>query len=236
MKTQSRTSLGARLRSGQDNLISIRSFNNYYPPRQEETPDSYESIINDILSATGEEKALQEKYSMAVDLRQKSFRGSNDSITKLLPSIAGAVQAQFGKKSKEAKMVASIIKTMRSERLVKPPASPESTTEAKQIVHHSSLSYAAMTMHLSDLTNIIAEYNGFDSSNPKITVAGLKQLCLNITNLNNTVTQTYGELVNVRSKRDKLFAELTDRTTRIRSYIKAQYGISSDEYKLLKSA
>lgn len=236
MKNQNHSSFGARLRGGQDILVNISSFENYKPPREEETPDSYGSVVNDTISTTGEEAALQENYSMAVSIRQKSFKGDANSIEKILAPIRGAIVAQFGKDSKEVQMVKAIIKTMRSTKLVKPPAATEITTEAKQTANHSAHTYAAMTMHFNDLTSTITQFNGYTSSNASITNEGLKQLCISLNDLNNNVMQAYNLLVVSRSKRDKLFAELSDRTSRIKAYVKSQYGLSSNEYKLIKGA
>jgi hypothetical protein len=236
MKTKIKSSFGARLRGGQDTVVNISSFANYHSPRQEESPEAMSSLINEIILSESEEVAIKENYSMAVDLRQKAFRNNTDSIEKLLSPISGAVVAQYGKGSKEFALISSVIKTMRSTKLVKPPVNPDNTAETKRSISHSNLSYASMTMHFNDLTSTIAEFNGFTSSNSTITVEGLKQICTNITNLNNSVVQNYNALVVSRSKRNALFTELSERLTRIKAYVKAQYGFKSDEYKLIKGA
>jgi hypothetical protein len=236
MKTKVKSSFGARLRGGQDTVVNISSFANYHSPRQEESPEAMSSLINEIILSESEEVAIKENYSMAVDLRQKAFRNNTDSIEKLLSPISGSVIAMYGKNSKEFALVNSVIKTMRSTKLVKPPVNPDNTAETKRSISHSNLSYASMTMHFNDLTSTIAEFNGFTSSNSIITVEGLKQICTNITNLNNSVVQNYNALVVSRSKRNALFTELSERLTRIKAYVKAQYGFKSDEYKLIKGA
>jgi len=234
MASKSENSFGARLRKSQDLLQYVTNFLNYAPPRPEESVTGFTSFLNDIEDSNTIEMQAQQDYSQTVTLRQKAFTKEGTSVDKLLSPIKGAVEALYGKNSREAELLNAQIRTIRKSKLIKPPIDPTATTAAHTI-SQSERSYGSMTQHFKDIINTLTQFNGYICSNPLLTIVGLKATAQQLDTLNNTVAQQYQALKIARSKRQSAYTELSERMQRIKAYIKSQYGNSSIEYKTVKS-
>jgi hypothetical protein len=234
MPSQSESSFGARLRKGQDILQFITNFPGYAPPRPEESITGFDTFLVQISDNNTTETQAQQDYSQNVTLRQKAFLKEDGSVDKLLSPIKGAVEAQYGKNSKEAELISAIIKNMRNTKLIKPPIDPTATT-APTAISQSERSYGSLTQYFKDIINTLTQFNSYNPSNPQLTITGLKATATQLDTLNNTVAQKYQALKVARDKRRDIYTELKDRIQRIKSYVKAQYGNNSTEYRTIKS-
>ena len=135
MASTSENTFGAKLRNAQDLLNYIQGFTGYAPPRTQESVASMTTLITSIVTANTTTANNQQQYKAATAARQAAYKGTNGSIEKLLPSIKGAVEAQFGKKAPETESIGAQIKTMRSNKLVKSPADPTKLTQEKPLVN-----------------------------------------------------------------------------------------------------
>lgn len=233
MASTSENTFGAKLRNAQDLLNFIQGFAGYAPPRTQESVASMTSLIASIVTANSTTASNQQQYKTATAARQAAYKGTNGSIEKLLPSIKGAVEAQFGKKSPETASIGAQIKTMRSNKLVKSPTDPTKQTQEKT-VSQSERSYGSMVQAFNNIIASLQQFSGYNPSNANLKVAALQTTATNANALNNTVAQKTLALKNAKANRDTLYADLKDRVQRIKSYVKAQYGIASNEYKLIK--
>lgn len=234
MPSQSESSYGARLRKGQDILQFITNFPGYAPPRPEESITGFDTFLVQISDNNTTETQAQQDYSQNVTLRQKAFLKEDGSVDKLLSPIKGAVEAQYGKSSREAELISAIIKNMRNTKLIKPPIDPTATT-APTAISQSERSYGSLTQYFKDIINTLTQFNSYNPSNPQLTITGLKATATQLDTLNNTVAQKYQALKVARDKRRDIYTELKDRIQRIKSYVKAQYGNNSTEYRTIKS-
>jgi hypothetical protein len=233
MASTNENTFGARLRRAQDILNYIQGFAGYNPPRPQESVAGFTTLVNSIVSSNGSESGIQQQFKSAVDLRQAAFKGTNTSVEKLLAPIKGAVESQFGKKSTESEAVTAIIKVMRSTKLVKTPVDPNAPAQ-KKVVSQSERSYGSMTQMFNDIISTVGQFTGYNPTNAAIKIAGLQATSAQLTTLNNTIAQRIQSLKTVRAGRLGLYTDLKDRVQRIKSYVKAQYGINSNEYKLIK--
>lgn len=233
MSSTSENTFGARLRRAQDLLNYIQGFAGYTPPRAQESVANLTTLVTSIVNANASESAVQQQYKSAVDLRQAAFKGLNTSVEKLLAPIKGAVEAQYGKKSTEAVAITTIITNMRSTKLVKPPPDPSVAAQSKTI-SQSERSYGSMTQMFNDIISTLTQFTAFNPTNNTIKIAGLQATATQLTALNNNVATRIQALKTTRASRQTLYADLKDRVQRIKSYVKAQYGVNSNEYKLIK--
>jgi hypothetical protein len=224
---------GAKLRRAQDLLTYIQGFAGYAPPRAQESVANLTTLINSIVAANANETGIQQQFKAAVDARQANFKGTTTSVEKLLAPIKGAVEAQFGKKSTESVAITTIIKKMRSTKLVKPPVDPNAPAQVKTI-SQSERSYGSMTQLFNDIISTVGQFAAYNPTNNAIKIAGLQATSTQLTTLNNTIAQKIQVLKTARASRLTLYTDLKDRAQRIKSYVKAQYGINSNEYKLIK--
>ena len=233
MASTSENTFGAKLRNAQDLLNYIQGFIGYAPPRTQESVASMTTLITSIVTANTTTANNQQQYKAATAARQAAYKGTNGSIEKLLPSIKGAVEAQFGKKATETASIGAQIKTMRSNKLVKSPTDPTKLTQEKT-VSLSERSFGSMVQSFNNIIASLQQFSGYNPSNPNLKVAALQATATNVNTLNNTVAQKTLALKNAKSNRDTQYADLKDRVQRIKSYVKAQYGVASNEYNLIK--
>ncbi len=233
MTSTAENSFGARLRRAQDLLSFIQGFTGYSPPRTQESVIGFSALITSIIAANASESSTQQLFKSAVDARQAAFKTSPTSVEKILSPIIGAVESQYGKKSTEAVAIRAIIKKMRATKLIKPTVDPNTPTETKTI-SQSERSYGSMTQFFNDIINTLTQFTGYNPTNNAIKIATLQATATTLTTLNNTVAQKIQALSTVRATRLSQYTDLKDRVQRIKSYVKAQYGINSNEYKLIK--
>ena len=122
---------------------------------------------------------------------------------------------------------------MRSIRVPKAPKDPTIEPETKTI-SRSEQSFGSLIQSFNNIITILNELTGYNPSNTKLTVDSLKTLSQEATNQNNLVAKYISDLKTVKAKRLALYDDLHDRVQRIKAYIKAQYGYSSEQYKLIK--
>jgi len=226
------SSYGARLHKSQDLLTYVNGFGQYDPPREEETIDELTSLVDVIVDSNMEVAQKLEHYREAVNARQLAFKESEYSLKKITGLVRFAVEAQFGKTSVQAKDLASVIRKISGTKLTKAPLDPNGNQQRK--VSTSQQSYGSLTQHFNDLVATVGEFQDYTSSNPELTLEGLQAKAQELTNLNNAVTTGIQELSTARSERSNHYADLKERVQRIKSYVKAQFGIDSKEYKLIK--
>jgi hypothetical protein len=233
MKNLNVSSFGARLRRAQDLKTNIQGFNNYNPPRPNESVAGFSSLIDDIMAANINESTVLQELKAAIEGRHNAFIGTTSSLKKLAVQIRGVVEAQYGKNSLEAQAIATIIKKMRSSKLVKPPVPAEGTVTAKTI-SRSELSYGSLTKTFNDIIGTLLQFTDYNPANDALKIQQLQAFSAQLTQLNDLVTQKHQALKLARSNRKALYDDLADRTRRVKSYVKSQYGNTSNEYVLIK--
>lgn len=237
MTSTSESSFGAKLRRAQDLLTYIQGFTGYAPPRTQESAAGFQTLLTTIITSNTTETTAQQLYKAAVDARQAAFKSNPISVTKMLPQIKGAVEAQYGKKSTEAVAANAIIKTMRASKLIITPAAPSTDPNnptTAQALSQSEKSYGSQTQYFNDLINTISQFAAYNPSNNNIKLAQLQTFATTITTLSNTVAQKLQPLKTARATRTSSYTDLKDRVQRIKQYVKAQYGTNSNEYNLIK--
>ena len=233
MSSTSEQTFTARLRRAQDLAQYIAKFENYKPPRAEETVDSFGALVAEIATFNDRETTHEQAYKFAVSRRTEAFRGNDSSIIKILPKIAGAVQSQYGKKSRELKTVTAIISRMRDAKVYKTPADPDTNTAASE-VSKSALSYGSVFGAFNELIANLCGFSGYNPSNGDLQIKALQAKTAEINTMNNDVARTFQELKAARTRRNELYTDLQDRVQRIKAYVKSEYGVNSEEFKLIK--
>jgi len=233
MVSTTENTFGAKLRRSQDLLTYISGFTSYNPPRTQENVAGMTALINSIVSTNATEAAQRGNYKISTDKRQIAFSKAPGSVEKLLAPIKGAIEAQYGKKSSESEIISAIINKMRTTKITKSPADP--TKEKKETtVSQSERSYGSITQMFNDIVNSLTQFTSYNPSNPQLKITNLQATLSQLTSLNNEVAKSTQQLKTTQSSRLKQYADLKDRVQRIKSYVKAQYGTSSNEFNLIK--
>ena len=233
MASTSETSFGAKLRNAQDLLNIIQGFTGYAPPRTQESIASMTTLIGSITTTNTSLASTTQQYKSATAARQIAYSGTSTSIEKLLSPIKNAVDAQYGKTSPESQSIGSAIKAMRSTKLVKLPADPTKESQVNT-VSQSERSYGSILQSFSNIISSLQQFSGYNPSNNILKIATLQASVTQINTLNNSVAQRLQAMKTNQTNRNTLYVDLKDRTQRIKSYVKAQYGNKSNEYNLIK--
>lgn len=233
MANYSEAGFGAKLRKAQDLVHYIGQFDGYNPPRPEESVSGMNDLLNLIIAANAEVVHIQQLYKGANSKRVLVYRDSEMSISKVVTSICGAVEAQFGKDSLELESIRVYVKKMRSIKVPKAPKDPTAGPETKTI-SRSEQSFGSLIQNFNNIITILGELTGYNPSNTQLTVDSLKTLSQEATNLNDSVAKYITDLKTVKAKRLALYNDLHDRVQRIKAYVKAQYGYSSEQYKMIR--
>ncbi len=236
MKTkisQSERSFGAVIGKAKKVLNFIAGLLGYVPPRIEESVAILTSFINSVMAKNIEVGGLEGTYGTAVSIRAKAYKGGVKSIFGLLVLIRAAVIAQYGRKSHQYVAVMRKIRIIRSTSISKPPVNPEDT-DAEKKISKSQQSYNSIGLHTVDLISVLNSFGDYNPSNPDLTIVNLSAFASQVGTYNTNVVTEFKKLKNARFQRRAMYEDLIDRIKRIKNYIKAQYGINSEEYYFMK--
>lgn len=234
MATTKETTFKARLGRAQDMVTYIKGFANFAPTRPEDQADSMAAFVSDLEAANARVAKNKEQYKQSVDVRYAAFYGGDESVQKLLVQIRAAVDSQYGKRSTNAIVIGRIISNMRSVKITKAPA--DINGENDEITStRTEKSYAAVTQYFNEIFATIENFTDYATSNVRVQKESLAATAARITGLNQEIAKKIQELKSARTHRNGQYDELRERAQRIKSYVKGQYGMQSDEYSLIRS-
>ncbi|MEO8415459.1 MAG: hypothetical protein ABI472_17495 [Ginsengibacter sp.] len=169
-------------------------------------------------------------YSAAVDIRQKLFEKDSNSLRNLVTLIAATVRSSYGKTSKEAAIIASLVAKIQGVSIPKKDKEAEVKT-----VSQSERSFGSMTQNFSDVIKTLENYGTkYNPGNTDLTTVNLRNKLQSILEANVVATSTYGQLKNGRNQRSDSYKLLKEKTQRIKDAVKGQYGSQSTEYNLIR--
>jgi len=223
----------AKMSRANDLLTYISGFENYLPTRPEERIEGMTAFIAQLLEINARVSSTNDSYVALVDDRQDAFDNNEDSLNKLFIQIKAAVDSQYGKASSEADSINRQMALIRGAKVQKPVEDPE--TEAGEKAYDKvDRSYGAMTQVLNDIIAALTNYVDYETSNERVKLETLKATAAKLTDFNAGIARKKQEIRSVTQERIALFDELRARSQRIKSYVKGQYGMNSNEYILIK--
>jgi hypothetical protein len=230
MASNSEITFGARLNNAEKLFTHLQSFTGYAPPNATQSAANLGTLITNIKTQNNSAAGDAQSYSAAVEKRQRLFQKDNDSLVKIMSPIAAAIRAAFGKTSKEAADITSMVTKIRGEKVKKSSTEPNA-----EFVSQSEKSYGSMTQNFADMIATLAKYDGnYKPANDTIKLPALTDKLAQLTQANTDVAAAYGKLKETRDDRITLYKTLTDLIQRIKDAVKSQYGIKSTEYVLVK--
>lgn len=226
-------SFGARHLRMKELKQYVNEWDNYDPPRPEETVEELEKFLDNVAEVNMAETLNQGSYNTAVITRQELFKKKNGSIEKLLTQARGVVEANYGKTSIEAKQIAAIITEFRATKVIKLPANP-ANPDVERTVSQSQKGYGSVTKFFADTVGLISKMSNYKATNPALTVAGLQEKLGIVNKVNEQVATCLQVMRSSRNERLRLYKEMKERSDRIKSYAKGEYGTDSQEYRSIK--
>lgn len=230
MASQTEITFGSRINNAEQLATHLATFEAYTPVSPECSVGEYTSLVQDIKTNNTSIASNTSTFSLAVENRVKLFTKNADSLNKLLSPISSFVKAKFGKTSKQATDIASIVTKIRGEKTDKLKKDAEG-----EFVSQSERSYGSQTQHFADIIATVENFGAdYIPTNEAIQLPKLNELLAQLTTANTTVTSAYGQLKPAKDLRTTQYADLKNRTNRIKDSIKSQYGVKSTEYVLIK--
>lgn len=230
MTTYNEKTFGSRIANADTLATHLTTFTAYAPIRTEDSVVSYKALISTIKANNIVVANTKTVYSQATDKRVKLFARNPDSMLKTLTLIGGQVRSRFGRVSKEARYIGSLITKIRGERTNKLKKNDEG-----DFVSQSERSYGSQTQTFSDIIASLTTYGtDYAPTNIKIKLTALNTQLTALTNSNIAVTNAYNQYRPARDIRLLQYADLKDRSNRIKDSVKSQFTTSSSEYKLIK--
>jgi len=215
-------------------LVSMCSeFYNFNPPGLEENPEAMNKIIGRLHDSYISEMGLIDQYQDAVDIRLKAYKFEENSIEELCVPISNTSQAFLGKDSSGFKTINNFIKKIRASKLVKVTIDPNQS-DSQNAISNAEKTFEAMLELFAGLVNTLAQFSIYKPSRNDLKVENLKAFIDKVSGLNKSVVSSYNDLSSTRTKRKILYEELKSRIQKIKSYVKSNYGITSDEYNMIK--
>ena len=81
---------------------------------------------------------------------------------------------------------------------------------------------------------MISGFEGYKPSKETLKLPSLQEMSEKLAKLNDTVSQKINQLRSVKADRLKMYDEVRERSLRIKSYVKAHYGVDSNEYNMIR--
>lgn len=231
MRSHSETSYGARIGNAETLVAALQNFSNYQPIKPEYSIDSYTDLINTTKGFNNTVASKRQFYSLAVENRIQIFQKGDLAIKKILSPINGAVKASFGRKSKEATNVAAIIAKLRGANIGVGTAS----TPKEEKVSQSYQSYNSKTQFFADLVVNLTNFGvNYSPANEALKIAGLNNIYTSAVAANNEVMNTFTQFAKDNATRIDSYYLVSQVAIGIKDAVKAQYGNTSTEYRLIK--
>ena len=230
MASTTESTFGSKIYNAEQLLETLKTITGYSPTKPENSVAALDTLIQDIQTNNSVVANHQSNFSLAVNDRQNQFQKNPTSLNKTLSPINSYVKAQFGKTSKEAKDIAAIVVKIRGEKTDKLKKDAEG-----EFVSQSERSYGSQLKNYTDINDTLISYGPtYTPSNPLIRTITLTQQITDLRTSNLLVTSTYVSLKTAKDLRDTQYQDLNKRTQTIKDTVKAQYGVSSTEYSLIK--
>ena len=230
MASSNEKTFGSKLTNAETLATHLTGFTAYVPVRPEESVANYKLLITTIKTTNTLVASTGTTYSQATDKRVKLFAKNTDSMLKTLTLIGGQIRSKFGKTSKEAEYIASLITKIRGESSKKLKKDDEG-----EFVSQSERSYGSQTQTFSDIITTLTTYGtDYAPANVKIKLPALNTQLTALASANTAVTTAYGAYKPAKENRQAQYADLKDRSNRIKESVKSQYTTTSAEYKLIK--
>lgn len=237
MASNSEVTFGAKIANASKISANLKTFVGYQEPTKDTSIVNYDALITAITTENTGVATKKADYSAAVEVRQKVFFKDNDCVLKVLSPVTSAVRSKLGKTAKPVTDITALVVKIRGIKKAKgkDPKPEEAGKVPKDTVSQSERSYGSMTQNFSDIVSTLAtlgtEYAPVNAAHK---LPALTAKVASIKTANDSATTTFAALKTGFDNRAKQYADLNERTQRIKEAVKSQYGVASTEYTLIR--
>lgn len=232
--TDTSMSFAHRTRRALDFLIIIKGFQNYTPPRSEESIKGFEAFLSKLEETSTEETKCSADYNFKVATRRMKFLQGDDSVMQTFLNVRNYVSSYFGQNSIQHEMLDDIVWKMRTNSYAR-SKSKSKKDDFRKTRSNTDRSYGTMTGNFADMITYLKGFGEFVPPDHKYSIENMNNYLMELQNINDTVFEALQKKENAKLKRKFFFDELKDRTDRIKSYVKSNYGKNSQEFEKIKN-
>lgn len=157
-----------RLLRARDMHSILKGFQGYDPPRTTESLEGFQDFIETLVLANKNVANQYGIYRLATGNRSQLFLDSENSVIKLFSGIMLYIKARYGNKSSEYAILSTIMKKMRSSKLVKNKPADSNTENAgenneEQDVNSANYTRSARSYGTPDLSKLVRQNQFLDN-------------------------------------------------------------------------
>jgi hypothetical protein len=230
MKSKSRASYSSRLTEAEKMVEYLNTFTDFNPgdPNLESSSLLADTVVLHTVQTDHTNKHFD--YALAANDRRKYFDKEVNSIAKLLSPIGAYVKAKMGKNSQEYIEVMALIKKIRGEKKIRVTENSDAETFSR-----SEKSFGSRLIYFGDIITLLSAFSpGYNPARAQIQVEKLQVVLNGAIDMTNKVSAKLAIFKPVIQTRVEGFEALSAKAQRIKDMVKAQYGLNSTEYDLVK--
>lgn len=230
MARNSQASFAARLSRAKQLHQFIHSFTDYASDLASLSPASFLLLINSMDTTQQEHTLTHHLFAEAAKERAKAFYANEDSVNKKATLLKAYVKAKFKKESQQYADVEKLVNKIRGEKPIKTSEGSDAQT-----ISRSEKSYGSQLENFTDLVTLAIQFGtAYAPANQIIKLSELRSTLETATSLNNETTIRFAAFKPKIAQRQVGFAQLSETANSIKEMVKSQYGVTSDQYKLIK--
>ena len=244
--TNKKISYADRLQRARDMYSILKGFEGYDPPRTTESLEGIQTFIDTLVLANKDVTDHNGAYRLTAGNRTQLFLTGENSVIKLFSGIMLYIKARYGVQSTEYAILNTIMKRMRTSKLLK-TTSVEAATESteggneeqeqnsEKSYTRSARSYGSLTQNFHDFITTVLKFEGYSPEFDEYKPESLSALLDKINSANDDVATKKSNLKVAQDKRKAEYDELKERSKWIKSYVRYKYGTDSTEYNQIRS-
>lgn len=232
MSSKSHGSFASRLGKAKNLQIIVGSFTNYVAPVPTASLATLTETITTIDTLQQQYNIVKSDYTTKTKERKIIFSENNNSIDKLLSPIRTFIEALKGKESTELAQITSLVNKIRGSVAKTFTKSTESETDSISQIERTYASRLANFKNIIDILSSLGE--GYAPPNESISLEALNALATTAQESTTAVDVCLSVYKPIINERQTLYDTLRQQTQSIKNFIKAQFGIDSNEYSQVK--
>lgn len=230
MAHYSQASFSARLSRAKQLYQFVNSFEEYESDAIELSPPRFLDLIEIMDRTQQEHTRTHHLFAESAKERAKAFASADDSISKKATLVKAYVKAKFKKESQQFADIENLVNKIRGEKPAKISEGSDATT-----ISRTEKSYGSQLENFKDIISLAILFDThYAPTNEEIKLRELQTTFEKAALLNNDTSLKFAAFKPKIAERKDGFEKLSETANRIKEMVKSQYGVSSDQYKLVR--
>ncbi|WP_299681540.1 hypothetical protein [uncultured Tenacibaculum sp.] len=232
MSSRSQKSFASKLGNAKKLKTIVTSFTEYQAPVPNASLEALTTAITNIETVQQQYNTAKADYTIKTVQRREIFTEAPDALERRLSPIRTFIEAVKGKNSTELIQITSLVNKIRGNAKPKVVQITENETETISQIERT---YASRIANFKNIIDILVSLGDtYSPPNTLIQIEALSALAIAAENSTVAVDTCLSVLKPLINTRQELFTGLSQQTQSIKNFVKAQYGLTSNEYKQIK--